>query len=82
MTDQGVPFAWARRTDIPLRFGAHMLCRSRLKTPALTRRLLARYVPLRLKPSESVLRQSICAPKRRGISVRRAHVKREHPDLS
>ncbi len=35
----------------------YVLFRGRLKTSALTGRLLARYVPLRLKPSESVPRK-------------------------
>ena len=37
----------------------HRFFRSRLKTSAFTRRLLARYMPLRLKPSESVLRKKL-----------------------
>ena len=50
-----------------------VLCRGRLKTSVFTGRLLARYVLLRLKPSESVPRQRTSGARRipKSMCIRR-----------
>ena len=52
----------------------YVLFRGRLKTSALTGRLLARYVPLRLKPSESVPRQRTYSIRTGPEGVRARHL--------